>query len=88
MDICHDNPPFLNGYSEIFKRCKLWMSDSDAFMGPEAAGKLARVVGKIKRKGTADAGVTPINLEVLSIQEHSWTDVAEQYLGITGLVLH
>lgn len=79
----HDDPPYLNGFSETYKRCELWTDDAGSFLKSEVKGKIAKVVGKM-RKTRVEGDSTPWHFEVLGIQEITWQDVCELKVAVTG----
>ena len=64
-------PPFLSGLYMLWKSSDLWDFDSRAFLGDRGPGKMARVVGRIKR---SEMG-REFEMLVLSIWEVDWEDV-------------
>ena len=66
-----DRSPVLNGVYAIWKGVELWDFDSRAFLGDKGRGKMARVLGRIKR-GEGGKGW---EFTVLSIWEATWEDV-------------
>lgn len=70
-DLFTDKPPYLSGVYNLWKGVVLWNVDSRVFVGQKGKGKMARVVGRIKR--TAQGG--KCELVVLSIWEVDWEDV-------------
>lgn len=66
-----DRSPTLNGVYAIWKGVELWDFDSRAFLGDKGRGKMARVIGRIKR-GEGGKGW---EMTVLSIWEASWSEV-------------
>ena len=66
-----EKPPFLNGVYAIWKGVGLWDYDSKAFVGKPGSGKLARVLGRIKR-GKANKGW---EMTILNAWEATWEDV-------------
>lgn len=66
-----EKPPFLNGVYAIWKGVGLWEHDSKAFLGEGGRGKMARVMGRIKR-GEANKGW---EMTILNVWEASWEDV-------------
>ena len=66
-----DSPPYLSGTYGLWKGSELWSHDSKAFLGPSGKGKMARVIGKIKR----DPVGTGCKMTILSIWEAEWEDV-------------
>ncbi|KAL7268236.1 hypothetical protein RUND412_009151, partial [Rhizina undulata] len=74
-DIFHDRPPFLSGTYERFKSADLWEKDSAVFLGAEGKGKIARVVGKMRKKG--GSGEVGFMMHILSIWESDWEEVEE-----------
>lgn len=67
-----DKPPFLDGQYAIWKGVSLWEHDSKQFLGESGKGKMARVVGRIKR-GNANVGW---DMTILSIWKADRDDVA------------
>lgn len=67
-----DKPPFLNAVYAIWKGVELWDHDSKAFIEEKGHGKIARVIGRIKR-GDGGKGW---EMNVLNIWEAGWDDVA------------
>lgn len=53
----------------------LWDHDSRAFLGEDGKGKMARVVGKIKRLEKED-GMNRWEVLVMSVWEVDWEDVS------------
>ncbi|MCJ1239109.1 hypothetical protein MMC14_007102 [Varicellaria rhodocarpa] len=66
-----ERPPFLNGSYSVWKGVELWDHDSKAFLGAKGIGKIARIVGKIKR----DDKNKSWKLMILSIWKATWDDV-------------
>ena len=66
-----DRSPVLNGVYAIWKGVELWDFDSRAFLGDKGRGKMARVLGRMKR-GEGGKGW---EFTVLSIWEATWEDV-------------
>ena len=73
-----DRSPTLNGVYAIWKGVELWDFSSRAFLGDKGRGKMARVMGRIKR-GEGGKGW---EMTVLSIWEASWGDVG----AVKGIV--
>ncbi|MDI1489775.1 MAG: hypothetical protein OHK93_000973 [Ramalina farinacea] len=69
-DLFTDKPPYLGGTYGIWKGVKLWEEDAGVFLGDGNEGKLCRVVGTIKTKGSESP-----RLNVLSIWECTYEDV-------------
>lgn len=69
-DLFTDKPPYLEGTYGIWKGVRLWEEDADVFLGDGNEGKLCRVVGTIKTKGSESP-----RLNVLSIWECTYEDV-------------
>lgn len=69
-DLFHDRGPFLNGVCTSWKNSKVWDDDTKGFLGDHGNNKMARVTGKIERCGSWWL------MDVLSIWEASWDDVA------------
>ena len=70
-DLFTDKPPFLSGSYNLWRGVPLWKEDSGVFLGGKARGKMARVMGRIKRP---EKGAT-CEITVLSIWEIDWEDV-------------
>lgn len=70
-DMFTDKPPYLSATYNLWKGVGLWDNDSKVFLGEKGSGKMARVVGRIK-KGEKASGVAMV---VLSIWEVDWEDV-------------
>lgn len=66
-----DKPPFLSGTFTLWKGVGLWDHDSKAFLGDEGKGKMARVVGRMRRRELGRG----CEMCVLSIWECTWEDV-------------
>lgn len=76
------SPPFLTGTYMTWRGIGLWDHDSRAFLGESGKGKMARVVGKIKRLEKED-GLKRWEMVVMSVWEVDWEDV-----GVTkGIVM-
>ncbi|KAG7006245.1 hypothetical protein G7Y79_00015g038350 [Physcia stellaris] len=67
-----DKPPSLDGVYAIWTGVDLWDYDSRAFIEGKGQGKMARVIGRIKR-GDGGKGW---EMNVLNIWEAGWDDVA------------
>ena len=70
-DLFTDKPPYLSATYNLWKGVGLWNNDSKAFLGEAGKGKMARIVGRIKKceqKGACE-------MVVLSIWEADWEDV-------------
>ena len=70
-DLFTDRPPHLNGVYTYWKGVPLWDFDSRAFIGENGKGKIARVMGRIKKVEKGDR----YEFVVLSIWEVDWEDV-------------
>jgi hypothetical protein len=70
-DMFTDKPPYLSATYNLWKGVGLWDNDSKVFLGEKGSGKMARVVGRIK-KGEKGSGVAMV---VLSVWEVDWEDV-------------
>ena len=66
-----EHPPYLGGTYDQWKTCELWNMDSRAFLGHQGKGKLARVIGKMKRDGKTQQW----KMVILSVWEASYDDV-------------
>ncbi|KAI9794635.1 MAG: hypothetical protein M1816_004522 [Peltula sp. TS41687] len=69
-DLFHDRGPFLTGVCTSWKTSKIWDIDMQAFLGEGGKDKMARVVGRLERNGAS------WQMDILSIWEASWDDVA------------
>lgn len=65
---------WLTGTYMTWRGIGLWDRDSRAFLGEDGKGKMARVVGKIKRLEKED-GLKRWEMVVMSIWEVDWEDV-------------
>ena len=74
-DIFTDKPPYLNGTYTFWKGVILWDNDSKGFVGEQGRGKMARVLGRIKRKEPGQGNGRGVEMAVLSIWEVDWEDV-------------
>lgn len=70
-DIFTDKPPYLNATYSLWKGVGLWDVDSRVFLGEGGRGKMARVVGRIKRCESGKG----CEIVVLSVWEVDWEDV-------------
>lgn len=70
-DLFTDKPPYLNATYSLWKGVDRWDADSKPFLGESGKGKMARVMGRIKR--CAQGG--GCEMVVLSIWEVDWEDV-------------
>lgn len=68
------SPPFLTGTYMTWRGIGLWDHDSRAFLGEDGKGKMARVVGKMKRLEKED-GLKRWEMVVMSVWEVDWEDV-------------
>lgn len=66
-----DRPPFLTGTYTLWKGVSLWDHDAKTFLGEDGKGKMARVVGRIRKGGGGKA----CEMRVLSVWECDWEDV-------------
>ena len=66
-----ERPPFLNGSFSVWKGIELWDYDSKAFLGNRGIGKIARIIGRIRR----DEKTKSWKLVILSIWKATWDDV-------------
>lgn len=74
-DLFTDKPPYLNGTYTFWKGVNLWDNDSKYFVGEQGRGKMARVLGRIKRKEPVQGQGHAVEMAVLSIWEVDWEDV-------------
>ena len=70
-DLFTDKPPYLRSTSSVWKGVELWEHDSRPFLGDEGKGRMARVMGKIKRCEQGGG----FEMTVLSIWEIDWEDI-------------
>ena len=70
-DIFTDKPPYLSATYSLWKGVGLWDVDSRVFLGEGGRGKMARVVGRIKRCESGKG----FEIVVLSVWEVDWEDV-------------
>ena len=66
-----DRSPILNGVYAVWKGVELWDFDSRAFLRDNGRGRIARVMGRIKR----GEGGHVWEMTVLNIWEATWDDV-------------
>ena len=64
-------PPFLAGTFGLWRGVGLWDVDSRVFLGDGGRGKMARVMGRIKR----DASGKRWEMSILSVWQVDWEDV-------------
>lgn len=69
-DLFTDKPPFLSGTYSLWKGVGLWNVDSRVFIGEKGTGKMARVMGRVKRRERGGCEII-----ILSIWEADWEDV-------------
>ena len=74
-DLFTDKPPYLNGTYTFWKGVNLWDNDSNNFVGEQGKGKMARVLGRIKRKEPVQGQGPGVEMAVLSVWEVDWEDV-------------
>lgn len=74
LDLFHDRPPFFSGTFESWRRCELWDADSAAFLGPGGKGRIARAMGRMKRRERR-AGEAPFHMQILLVRVATWADV-------------
>ena len=70
-DLFTDKPPYLSATYSLWKGVGLWDMDSKVFLGEEGGGKMARVLGRIKKREQGGG----CEMVVLSIWEVDWEDV-------------
>lgn len=70
-DLFTDKPSYLSATYSLWKGVGLWDMDSKVFLGEEGRGKMARVLGRIKKR----EGGGGCEMVVLSIWEVDWEDV-------------
>ena len=74
-DLFTDKPPYLGGTYTFWKGVGLWDSDSKELVGEQGRGKMARVLGRIKKKEPGQGQGPGVEMVVLSIWEVDWEDV-------------
>lgn len=74
-DLFTDKPPYLSATYTFWKGVELWDLDSKKLVGEQGRGKMARVLGRIKKKDPAQGQAPGVEMAVLSIWEVDWEDV-------------
>lgn len=74
-DLFTDKPPYLNGTYTLWKGVGIWDNDSKELVGEKGRGKMARVLGKIKKREPGQPQGPGVEMAVLSIWEVDWEDV-------------
>lgn len=74
-DLFTDKPPYLGGTYTFWKGVGLWDNDSKELVGEQGRGKMARVLGRIKKKEPGQGQGPGVEMVVLSIWEVDWEDV-------------
>lgn len=70
-DLFTDKPPYLSATYGLWKGVGLWNLDSKVFLEKAGKGKLARVIGRIKRREQGGG----CEMVIMSIWEVDWEDV-------------
>ena len=70
-DLFTEKPPYLSATYSLWKGVGLWDMDSSVFLGEKGRGKMARVLGRIKKREQGGG----CEMVVLSIWEVDWEDV-------------
>ena len=70
-DLFTEKPPYLSATYSLWKGVGLWDMDSKVFLGEEGRGKMARALGRIKKREQGGG----YEMVVLSIWEVDWEDV-------------
>ncbi len=70
-DLFTEKPPYLSATYSLWKGVGLWDTDSKVFLGEEGRGKMARALGRIKKREQGGG----CEMVVLSIWEVDWEDV-------------
>lgn len=70
-DLFTEKPPYLSATYSLWKGVGLWDMDSKVLLGEEGRGKMARALGRIKKR-EQEGGCEMV---VLSIWEVDWEDV-------------
>ncbi len=70
-DLFTDKPPYLSATYSLWKGVGLWNLDSKVFLGKAGKGKLARIMGRIKRRDKGGG----CEMTIMSIWEVDWEDV-------------
>ncbi|KAL9138745.1 MAG: hypothetical protein Q9175_000011 [Cornicularia normoerica] len=74
-DLFTDKPPYLSGLYTFWKGVGIWDNDSKELVGEQGRGKMARVLGRIKKKEPGQVQGPRVEMVVLSIWEVDWEDV-------------
>lgn len=74
-DLFTDKPPYLSATYTFWKGVKPWDHDSKGFVGEHGRGKMARVLGRIKKNEPAKGKGPGVEMAVLSIWEVDWEDI-------------
>ena len=70
-DLFTEKPPYLSATYSLWKGVGLWDMDSSVFLGEKGRGKMARALGRIKKREQGGG----CEMVVLSIWEVDWEDV-------------
>ena len=70
-DLFTEKPPYLSATYSLWKGVGLWDMDSKVFLGERGRGKMARALGRIKKREQGGG----CEIVVLSIWEVDWEDV-------------
>ena len=70
-DLFTEKPPYLSATYSLWKGVGLWDMDSKVFLGEEGRGKMARALGRIKKREQGGG----CEMVVLSIWEVDWEEV-------------
>ena len=70
-DLFTEKPPYLSATYNLWKGVRLWDMDSSVFLGEKGRGKMARALGRIKKREHGGG----CEMVVLSIWEVDWEDV-------------
>ena len=74
-DLFTDKPPYLSGTYTFWKGVGVWDNDSKELVGEQGRGKMARVLGRIKKMEPGQGQAPAVEMIVLSIWEVDWEDV-------------
>ena len=67
-----DKPPFLTGVYTLWRGVKLWDHGSKVFLGKAGKGKMARVVGRMRKE---EGGMGSLMMVVLCVWQVDWEEV-------------
>lgn len=74
-DLFTDKPPYLSGTYTLWKGVEVWDNDSKRFVGEQGRGKMARVLGRIKKTEPGQGQGPGVEMVILSVWEVDWEDI-------------